>query len=283
MNNNMPNNLNNGMPNNANPVNNMPDPAVTAANSELMGGQGPASNTPNVMQGMPNVPNEGSVMQGISNVPNNQGAMTGVVSPEPVAEPTVMPGQGNSGINAMTMQVEEPKPEEPGVVSIPSFAPNIPEQPTVEPPMPEPQQMPNPNMNANPMANNPLTNPMSAPDVNIINGPAMPQMPEQPLNPGMNDIPTNNIIGNGMPNVNMAPPVNNIGMNPTPNLNNQIGEPNVNQGISQVGQTELNSIDNDLAEMPDMPEKKFPLSVREMVLIGIALVGIVIVLIVYLK
>ena len=283
MNNNMPNNFNNGEPINNNPV--MPNPVVDNANSQLMGGQGLSQSVPNVMQGVPNIQNEGSVMQGVNNVPNIPNVMQGNVAPEPaVPEPPVMPGQGNSGINAYTMQQTEPQHEEPGVVSIPTFAPNIPEPP-VEPQIPnvpEPPVMPNPSM-PNPMPeppvmpNNPLSNPAGIPDVNIIGEPVVPnQVPEPPIN----NMPTNNIIGNEQQNVNMVPPVNNIGM--TPNPMNQIGEPMPSQGISQVGQTELNSLDNNYTEMPEMPEKKFPLSVREMVLIGIALIGIVIVLIVYL-
>lgn len=283
MNNNMPNNFNNGLPNN-NPVNNVPNVAQNTANQQLMGGQSTIGNQPNVMQGVPNVQNENGVAQGIGNVQNTPNIMQGSVAPEVKPEESVsIPGQGNSGINAFNMAKEQPK-EEPGVVSIPSFAPNIPETPA--------PQMPNQNMNVNQMPNNPLNNQIGTPDLNLVNEPIMPNAQQQPINQNLNGIVNEMPINNGMPinnemqNINMAPPVNNIGINPEPaplnSLNNQIGEPSANQGISQVGQTELNSMANDMAEMPEMPEKKFPLSVREMVLIGIALVGIVVVLIVYL-
>ena len=65
--------------------------------------------------------------------------------------------------------------------------------------------------------------------------------------------------------------------------NSMVGDANRNasSATSQIGQTVPNSLNNDVVEMPNAPEKKFPLSTREMILIGIALIGIVAVIIVY--
>ena len=67
-------------------------------------------------------------------------------------------------------------------------------------------------------------------------------------------------------------------------LNNTVGgikPTSIGSSVSQVGQTESNSINqmNQGYQVP--PKKKFPLSVREMVLIGIAIIGIVVVIIMY--
>ena len=307
MNNNMPNNnFNNGMPTgDTGAVPNMPNPTVDAANQQLIGGQSAVGSTINPMQGVANVPQEGNAMQGVGPVPNMPNIMQG--TPEPAApEPVTMPGQGNSGVNAFTMQKEEaapeaPKAEDPGVVSIPSFAANVPETP--QPPVPDmgvvndaPVNPVMPDMGAvnpagsgvgmsnmqndtvvspnplNPM-NNVIGNQVDAPNVNIIQEPNIPNTPEQPMG---ND-PLMNSVG---PQENMTPPVMGAPMPETSisnPMNNQIGDVNnsVTPSTSQIGQSDLGALDNDLAEMPDMPAKKFPLSVREMVLIGIALVGII--------
>ena len=160
MNNNMPNNFNNGAQNNSannQSINNFG--GVTAqANEKLVGGQSAAGNGPSVMQGIPNAQNDRGVMQGVSNVPNTPGIMQGNVTPNKPDVPPIMPGQNHSGINAFTMQKEEPRQESPEVVSIPNFAPNIPEAPKPQPqpataPAPQPVQTPNPINNVGPNMN----------------------------------------------------------------------------------------------------------------------------------
>lgn len=151
--------------------------------------------------------------------------------------------------------------------------------------------IPNTNMPKEPNA-------QTIPNSNII---SQPNSLGQTNNQTINSFPSNSLnqINNGPnpQNVGMVPPINN-NLNMMNNIPNNIGnEMNVqndlndslpsvnnstiNSGISQVGTTELNSMDNEVVEMPEMPTKKFPLSVREMVLIGIALVGIVAVVIMY--
>ena len=99
----MPNNFNNsnmGMENgsmNSNPLQNQ-------AATDLMGGQGGVINS-NVMQGNNVTGGVGNAFQGFSDVNNTPSIMqgSGVVS---VPDGSAMPGQGNSGINAYTMQSE---------------------------------------------------------------------------------------------------------------------------------------------------------------------------------
>ena len=86
----------------------------------------------------------------------------------------------------------------------------------------------------------------------------------------------NNYFGqiNSMNNQNVNPSSISSGTGIQPTGNNQ-------NGVSLVGQTNA----SEQTIVPDMdmnkPKKKFPLSVREMVLIGIALIGIVVVIIIY--
>ena len=321
MNNNMPNNFNNGIPNNGG--NNsmgggVPNPTQNAAKEQLMGGQSAVGNGPSVMQGAPGVQNTPGAMQGVGSVSNTPNVMQGAPAPKPEMGPA-MPGQGNSGINAMTMQKEEVKKDSPDVVSIPNFASNIPEPPAA----PQPQfgvvQTPNPMPGPNPMPNANMPNQIGNPDGPLNNTMNMPNI-NGPKPPASNTIggnviggPTPNTIGgniiggqtqntigqvnnqnlNGLPSDNMNQmnkPQNTIGMvppapNPAPkDLNDtmpSINTPGINSGASQIGTADTSSLDNDVVEMPDMPEKKFPLSTREMILIGIALVGIVAVIIMY--
>lgn len=342
MNNNMPNNFNNGMPNN-NPVNGGLNPQQQAK-EQLVGGQSAVGNGPSVMQGQPNVQNDRGVMQGMANVPNTPGVMQGNAMPNKPEVPPVMPGQNHSGINAVTMQKEEVKKDEPGVVSIPNFDAAAPEPP--KPAQPNPAQGPKPtpmnnmnqSMNNNPM--NQINTPNIGPSVNEIK-PVEPVKPE-PINdnvginsmnqvganPSNNSVMQNepveqkkplsdNVIGNN--SINQAPnpmeQVNNQNLNNFPFENiNQMNEPkpqstmgstmnnqnvignapkdlndpltggannNLNRGMSQVGVTQMNNSENDVVEMPETPTKKFPLSTREMILIGVALVGIIAVVIMY--
>ncbi|MBQ6546769.1 MAG: hypothetical protein IJL74_02085 [Bacilli bacterium] len=299
MNNNMPNNFNNGMPNGGG------NPMEQAAKEQLVGGQSAVGSGPSVMQGVPGAQNGPGVMQGMPGVQNGPGVMQGNPAPKPAPAPA-MPGQGNSGINAMTMQKEEVKKDSPEVVSIPNFASNMPEPPAapqpgvVQTPNPMPGPAPAPNQIGNPT--NPLNNTMNMPNVNE---PKLPMGPQTP-----NTIGGNNIIGNPTPN--SIGQVNNQNLNGIPSDNNinQMNKPQSTIGVippapgnsapkdlndtmpsintssigstSQIGASDTSTtLNNDVVEMPDMPQKKFPLSTREMVLIGIALVGIVAVVIMY--
>ena len=51
--------------------------------------------------------------------------------------------------------------------------------------------------------------------------------------------------------------------------------------MSQVGQTELNSSNQINQAYQEPAKKKFPLSTREMILVGIAIIGIIVVIIMY--
>ena len=313
MNNNMPNNFNNG---GNNPMGTgVPNPTQNAAKEQLVGGQSTVGNGPSVMQGAPGVQNGPGAMQGVGPVPNTPNVMQGAPAPKPEVGPA-MPGQGNSGINAMTMQKEEVKKDSPEVVSIPNFAANTPEPPVAPQPgvvqtptMPGPNPAPNVNM-PNQVGNpgGPLNNTMNMPNVNEPKPPVPPAAPNTIGGnviggPGPNPV-GGNIIGGGTPNTigqvnnpglpgdnmnQMNKPQNSIGMiPPAPNapkdLNDtmpSINTPGVSSGASQIGNADTSALDGDVVEMPDTPEKKFPLSTREMVLIGIALVGIVAVIIMY--
>ena len=348
MNNNMPNNFNNGIPNNnPKPTNNFVGGPEQAAKEQLAGGQSTVGNGPSVMQGMPNVQNNRGVMQGTDNAINTPGVMQGNSMQDKSNTAPVMPGQGNSGINAFTMQKEEPaKNGSPEVVSIPNFAPNMPEAPKPNPTVPpiqNPNGIGNPMPNINQRVNNgmPLNNDisMSMPEANKeplnkieentretqiglnVNKPIADQSKvsetstiQTPNNLGqgnnqnLNNFPFNNVNqmghqnevnGQGLnptnqPTINQ--PINNESMN-SQAINSKVMQPsamnntnnsmvgdanrNASSATSQIGQTVPNSLNNDVVEMPNAPEKKFPLSTREMILIGIALIGIVAVIIVY--
>lgn len=94
--------------------------------------------------------------------------------------------------------------------------------------------------------------------------------------PKQNNTPTEPIISN---NQNQTTEIGS-----TRDLNNAINgikPTSIGSGISQVGQTELNSANQMNQGYQEPPKKKFPLSVREMVLVAIALIGIVVVIIMY--
>jgi hypothetical protein len=261
--------------------------------------------------------------------------MQGAPAPKPAPAPG-MPGQGHSGVNAMTMQKEEVKKDSPGVVSIPNFASNMPEPPAAPQPgvvqtpnpVPGPNPMPGPNPNPvlgpnpgpmpgpnpNPNVNmpnqignpaNPLNNTMNMPNANELKPPVPPAAPNtiggnaiggniiggpmpnnsigQVNNQNLNGIPSDNMNQMNKPQntIGMVPPAPNNGPKDLNDTMPSINAPGINSGVSQIGTTDTSSLDNNAVEIPEMPEKKFPLSTREMILIGIALVGIVAVIIMY--
>lgn len=90
------------------------------------------------------------------------------------------------------------------------------------------------------------------------------------------DIPSNQIINNNQK------PTTEIGS--TRDLNNAINgikPTSIGSGMSQVGQTELNSSNQINQAYQEPAKKKFPLSTREMILVGIAIIGIIVVIIMY--
>lgn len=353
MNNNMPNNFNNGLGNSNPEPNNVNNPMVDKANEQLIGGQSTVGNGPSVMQGMPNVQNERGVMQGIAGVSNGPTVMQGQPSSTTPNQNMGMPGQFNSGINSQTMQVETPKKETPGVVSIPGFDALETANPVVNPtlgntPFPNPQaprEIPNvaptqpinneikiPNMlNDQNVVNNQINEPVNSIGTEQKQEPqilgTVPKLDQNPVttNPNLNNVnantlnnginsqvgleqkqepqiigtapkleqnsalttPSNNIrksnivgnINNSSANVNQGITTPNNTINKEVNSSIGIKPTSIGGGISQVGQTEMNS--NVQMGYQEPPKKKFPLSVREMVLIGIALIGIVVVIIMY--
>ena len=69
----------------------------------------------------------------------------------------------------------------------------------------------------------------------------------------------------------------------TRDLNNAINgikPTSMSDGVSQVGQMEMNN-KSQFNTSYQPPKKKFPLSVREMILVSIALIGVVVVVIMY--
>lgn len=245
MNNNIPNNLNNDPMGNNNQV---PNPGMAQANEQLMGGQSQVGPENNIMQGIAGVPNTPTPMQGMENPVVTPGIMQGAPMEQAPVEPQ-MPGQGNSGINGLTMQMEPQAPVAP--------EPAMPQAP-VEPVMPEAP--------AADGLNNPMVSPiMGAPapemnqapnNMNVIGNPEpVNAMPEQPV---QQDIPVQNTIGTE-PQASIEPAANTIG-NP---------QPQEAQPVAENG------------EFEEMPQKKFPLSKRETILVSIALIGIIAVIIVY--
>ena len=310
MNNNMPNNFNNN--GGQNPNNNIPNPVADRANEQMVQGQSVIGQGPSVMQG-----------QGVVNTP---GVMQGAPAGAKPEQPNIMPGQGNSGINAFTMQSEPqvqntpggtmpnlnngpmpnvvggPKPNEPvanqntiGIPNVPNQGPNTIGTPNIPNQGPNtigtpniPNQGPN-NIGPNPM-NNQVGNQGPVNGVNNIpqNGPAMPNpnnmnnTPNVNPNPGMN---TMNQPINNMGNVNPTNNQNTPASNPNFGINNNSGikpTPTSNVGMSPVGQTEVNhqAMPTDI-NIEEPKKKKFPLTTREMILVGIALVGVIVVIIMY--
>lgn len=298
MNNNMPNNFNN------NPVG---DPNA-AAGAQLMGGQSQMGPEPNVMQGLDNTQTNMNPIQGVEAPQPNPGIMQGMVNPEPA--PVAMPGQDNSGINSFTLQAEGPAPQEPVVPN-----PAMPEAPAMPaaPEMPAVPEVGMPNategmVNTNPidgsipnvMANigmqpeAPVT--PAAPEVPVApEMPAVPEMPaapmgmEQPM-PGAPVMP-NPVMGAPMqPDMGMAAPVEPQMMG---GVNQDVppvmaGPAMPEQGMPAAPEmpgapmgTEQPQMMGSEGDEDDLPQKKFPLSTREIVLVSIAFVGIIAVIIVY--
>jgi hypothetical protein len=307
MNNNMPNNFNN------NPVGN-----PNAAGAQLMGGQSQMGPEPNVMQGLENTQTSMNPVQGVEAPQPNPGIMQGMAGPEQ-PQPAVMPGQDNSGINSFTMQVEQPQaPAMPNPAmpdpAMPAAVPEMPAAPEMGMPTatdsivntnPIDGAIPNvmanvgmqpeapvdptmPPVDSAPMNNVDMTMPT---DPNMAMGqapvmpnpvmpePAMPAAPEmpapepmmQPEQPQM--MPDPNM---GVPPVMPAAPMPAVPEMPAAPEMNTIGSPEA----ANVGMEQPQMMGSD-GEEDDLPQKKFPLSTREIVLVSIALVGIVAVIIVY--
>ena len=317
MNNNMPNNFNNGTPSNGNnPISNAANEQLVGGQSAV--GNGPSvmqgmpnvQNNPGAMQGVGSVPNNPNVMQGNpvpNQTPNTNSAIPG------------QNHSGVNAFTMQKEEVKKDTPEVVSIPNFASNISEPPKQPTPQPnvvQMPNVNNNIAAEMNQN-INNSPLNSQVQKPEINQVNIPNMnPNIPNgnnnainQPINQptnilgqvnnqNLNGFPSNNInqmngpkpqntIGIVPPTSNNVNPVNNM----PNNLNNGINEPkdlndsmpsvnneNFNSGVSQIGSSEM---DNDVVEMPEMPTKKFPLSTREMVLIGIALVGIVAVVIMY--
>ena len=188
--------MNNGMPNNMNgngSYNNGGNSyAADRANAQMVSGQSSVGNGSGMMQGFSGVQNERSAMQGMANVQNNPGVMQGNNVPNQNAQLNQMPGQNHSGVNNYTMQKEEVKPVESGVVSVPGF-----DSPSQNPPsVPNFDNMPNQNIGSssnryNNLGNssvnqnvNSTFNDMSNVNSNVVN------------NTPFSEINSNNIYGN---------------------------------------------------------------------------------------
>ena len=209
MNNGMPNNMNdNGSYNNGG--NNY---AADRANAQMVSGQSSVGNGSGMMQGFSGVQNERSAMQGMANVQNNPGVMQGNNVPNQNAQLNQMPGQNHSGVNNYTMQKEEVKPVESGVVSVPGF--DSPSQNT--PSVPNFDNMPNQNIGSssnryNNLGNssvnqnvNSTFNDMSNVNSNVVN------------NTPFSEINSNNIYGNSA----------NVNSNVYGGANNTVSKPEV--------------------------------------------------------
>ena len=317
MNNNIPNNLNNDPMGNNNQV---PNPGMAQANEQLMGGQSQVGPENNIMQGMAGVPNTPTPMQGMENPVVTPGIMQGAPMEQAPVEPQ-MPGQGNSGINGLTMQMEPQAPvaPEPVMPQANTPEPAMPEAPVVENTMSAPIDnnpidgaIPNVMANfANSVPAAPLDQTNQIPNVGIepqapvAPEPVMPQAPVEPVIPeapaadGLNNPMVSPIMGAPAPEMNQAPNNMNVIGNPEPV--NAMPEQPVQQDIpvqNTIGaepqasiEPAANTIGNpqpqeaqpvaENGEFEEMPQKKFPLSKRETILVSIALIGIIAVIIVY--
>lgn len=249
MNNGMPNNMNgNGSYNNGG--NNY---AADRANAQMVSGQSSVGNGSGMMQGFSGVQNERSAMQGMANVQNNPGVMQGNNVPNQHAQLNQMPGQNHSGVNNYTMQKEEVKPVESGVVSVPGF--DSPSQNT--PSVPNFDNMPNQNIGSssnryNNLGNssvnqnvNSTFNDMSNVNSNVVN------------NTPFSEINSNNIYGNSADvNSNVYGGANNTVSKPEVGVNEQKplsgslnNDSSLNNSISSSGNgnafDRLNSAIND--------------------------------------
>ena len=249
MNNGMPNNMNgNGSYNNGG--NNY---AADRANAQMVSGQSSVGNGSGMMQGFSGVQNERSAMQGMANVQNNPGVMQGNNVPNQHAQLNQMPGQNHSGVNNYTMQKEEVKPVESGVVSVPGF-----DSPSQNPPsVPNFDNIPNQNIGSssnryNNLGNssvnqnvNSTFNDMSNVNSNVVN------------NTPFSEINSNNIYGNSADvNSNVYGGANNTVSKPEVGVNEQKplsgslnNDSSLNNSISSSGNgnafDRLNSAIND--------------------------------------
>ena len=249
--------MNNGMPNNINgngSYNNGGNSyAADRANAQMVSGQSSVGNGSGMMQGFSGVQNERSAMQGMANVQNNPGVMQGNNVPNQNAQLNQMPGQNHSGVNNYTMQKEEVKPVESGVVSVPGF--DSPSQNT--PSVPNFDNMPNQNIGSssnryNNLGNssvnqnvNSTFNDMSNVNSNVVN------------NTPFSEINSNNIYGNSADvNSNVYGGANNTVSKPEVGVNEQKplsgslnNDSSLNNSISSSGNgnafDRLNSAIND--------------------------------------
>lgn len=249
--------MNNGMPNNMNgngSYNNGGNSyAADRANAQMVSGQSSVGNGSGMMQGFSGVQNERSAMQGMANVQNNPGVMQGNNVPNQHAQLNQMPGQNHSGVNNYTMQKEEVKPVESGVVSVPGF-----DSPSQNPPsVPNFDNMPNQNIGSssnryNNLGNssvnqnvNSTFNDMSNVNSNVVN------------NTPFSEINSNNIYGNSADvNSNVYGGANNTVSKPEVGVNEQKplsaslnNDSSLNNSISSSGNgnafDRLNSAIND--------------------------------------
>ena len=333
--------MNNGMPNNFNNSNlGGNDPLANQAASNLMGGQSDTPSNVNPMMGEDVIPTP-SAFQGLSNVTPEPSVMQGNATPNVVDVPS-MPGQGNSGVNAFTMQ-SEPMNNTDNVMSNNDVVGQAPvnnmnaqnsfdafDRINAEVINNDPanmnqadltaslnnQVMNDGGINTAPALNSTLLGAGNIPSDATIDSvnmqenvmqsePNFNQAPQDVVQPepNFNQMPQNNLDNNfgggsaldsGVNNSNgFAAPAapqnmdNNIGGNTDfgmnqPNMNNQIGQPQANNQIGDVNM--VNSMMGSAASEPVgaqqqnfgyEQQKKFPLSVREIVLIAIALIGVI--------
>ena len=215
--------MNNGMPNNMNgngSYNNGGNSyAADRANAQMVSGQSSVGNGSGMMQGFSGVQNERNTMQGMANVPNNPGVMQGNNVPNQNVQPNQMPGQNHSGVNNYTMQKEEVKSGDSGVVSVPGF--DSPSQSA--PSVPNFNNIPNQNIGSGSNQYNNLGNSNANQNVNStfngmsnVNSNAVNNTPFSEMN-------SNNIYGN--------------------NKDNNTGVNDINKGINSQANSYGNSVD----------------------------------------
>lgn len=216
--------MNSGMPNNMNgngSYNNGGNSyAADRANAQMVSGQSSVGNGPGMMQGFSGVQNERNTMQGMANVSNNPGVMQGNNVPNQNIQPNQMPGQNHSGVNNYTMQKEEVKSGESGVVSVPGF--DSPSQNT--PSVPNFDNMPNQNIGSssnryNNLGNNSVNQNVNNTfnDMSNVNSNAVNNTPFSEIN-------SNNIYGNNKDS-------NSVGIN------------DINKGVNSQANSYGNSTD----------------------------------------
>ena len=286
-----------------------------------MQGQSNVPKAPGVMQGASTVPTTPGVMQGSSTTPQPEtqapvvpgqtksGINTYTMQyekpgeepelkqptqsePGPISIPNMGPKPADNNAPSQMNFPQPPKPES-NLGGMPQMNNSIPEPPKQMGPTPVNNQ--NTPMNNNSLNQNINNNPNPGMN-NIPNGGLNNNNPgmNNNLDQGLNNIPNQNIGQNQPMNNNQ-----NIGQNQPMNNNQNMGQsvmmgnnqgsnvglkptPTQNAGLSQVGETEVNhqSIPSDIS-IEEPTKKKFPLSIREMALIGIAVVGIIVVIIMY--